>query len=224
MTSSRWTLRCSGVTLRYPGGPKVLDSVDLVLRQGESMAITGPSGSGKTSLLSVLAGLMPARVRKGTVHQGLVQLRRGSLYYSAKPPRVAVIPQHANVLLSRSVVDNVKLGAIAGGMSGSDAALAAIEALGVVGLRDKERQPAVQLSGGERQRVAIARALSMKSVFILADEPTGNLDAATSGDVLRALQATLSWGAGLLVVTHDTDIASGCERRAKISSGRLVEY
>jgi putative ABC transport system ATP-binding protein/lipoprotein-releasing system ATP-binding protein len=133
----------------------------------------------------------------------------------------AWVLQTTNVLPERSALDNVAVAARTRGLGGAEARRHAAERLAAVGLADRVHACARVLSGGEVQRVVIARALASGRPFVLADEPTGQLDGATSGAVLSALLTT-SGEAGIVVVTHDPEVAVRCDRTVRIRDGRVV--
>jgi ABC-type lipoprotein export system ATPase subunit len=208
----RLTVR--GLRHRYlRHAPYVLKGIDLELGEGEAVAITGPSGSGKTTLLALLGGLIP-------VQSGKVQVINGD--GSAHPPsaQVAWVLQTVNVLSDRTVSDNVCLGGFSRGLSRSDAVSEAQRWLERVGLADRAEEPVRVLSGGEIQRVVIARALVSGRPLLLADEPTGQLDAATTDSVLSVL-LDRSHGRSVIVVTHDPEVARRCDRALRLHDGVL---
>jgi len=189
----------------------VLAGADLAVEQGETVAILGPSGSGKSTLLSVLGGLV--RPTGGVVR---VDGAAGGLRDVS-----AWVLQTVNVLPERSVLDNVVLGGLTRGLTRASAVAEAAARLDAVGLGERLDDPVRVLSGGEVQRVVIARALASGRPFILADEPTGQLDRATSDVVLDALFTTAG-GAAVVVVTHDPEVAARCGRVARIDDGVVV--
>lgn len=197
-------------------GQAIIDYVQLRVRLGESLAIVGPSGSGKSTLLALLGGLL--RPQAGRV---LVQDDKGDM---VRPPSESVswILQTVNVLADRSACDNVALGGYADGLSCAEARGPALRALDQVGLVDRAEDPLRVMSGGEVQRVVIARALMSARPFVLADEPTGQLDSQNTETVMDALVGALSTR-GVIVVTHDPYVASRCDREMKLESGRLIE-
>ncbi|PFG34649.1 ABC transporter ATP-binding protein [Sanguibacter antarcticus] len=199
---------------RVYGDRRVLDGVDLELRPGQSVAITGPSGSGKTTLLGLCGGLV--RPTGGTVTVEDDDGRR-----SPPDEHVGYVLQTVNVLPRRTALDNAALGALHDGTSWPDALDLAREALPRVGLGGLEDRIARSLSGGELQRVVIARALVGRHPFVLADEPTGQLDRSTSRDVTRTLLEA-SRDSCLVVVTHDEEVARSCEIVLRIDDGHLV--
>jgi putative ABC transport system ATP-binding protein/lipoprotein-releasing system ATP-binding protein len=189
----------------------VLDGADLVVDEGETVAILGPSGSGKSTLLSVLGGLVRPTAGGVRVEGAAGGLRDVSAW----------VLQTVNVLPERSVLDNVVLGGLTRGLTRASAVAEATVRLDAVGLGGRLDEPVRVLSGGEVQRVVIARALASGRPFILADEPTGQLDRATSDVVLDALFTTAG-GAAVVVVTHDPEVAARCGRVARIDDGVVV--
>lgn len=202
------------VVVTYPGSARrVLDGATFSVDEGETVAILGPSGSGKSTLLSVLGGLV--RPSAGTVAVD------GASADARLTDVSAWVLQTINVLPERTVVDNVAIGALVRGVGHARARRLAAERLGAVGLADRAADPVRVLSGGEVQRVVIARALATGRPFVLADEPTGQLDHTTSTRVLDALFSTAG-GAGVVVVTHDPEVAARCMRTVRIDDGVVV--
>lgn len=210
------------LTVLFPGRPEpVLDGATFFVSTGETVAILGPSGSGKSTLLSVLGGLV--RPTSGTVcaaHDDLAPVEE---------PLTALtswILQTTNVLAERTAVDNVCVAAQTAGLARRAAVEAALAALELVGLGPRADQRVRYLSGGEVQRVVTARALVSGRPFILADEPTGQLDRRSTEVVLDALFGAVSAGAGtttgLVVVTHDPLVAERCHRTVRIENGKVV--
>ena len=199
----------------------ILDDISLAVSAGEAVAIVGRSGSGKTTLLSLLAGLdLPSA--------GDVVLRGHSLAALSEDDRarlraghIGFIFQSFQLLPALTAVENVSLAAEIAGMA--DAGARATEALDRVGLSPRTHHRPHQLSGGEQQRVAIARAFVTAPEILFADEPTGNLDAATGrevADVLFELRARAS--TTLVLVTHDERLAQRCDRGLRLDAGRLA--
>lgn len=207
-------LTASGINHGF-GSHTVLDNVDLEVSQGDSLAIVGPSGSGKTTLLSILGGLVTPR--RGTVRVDGAAPARGLLR-----DHVAWILQTANVLPDRTVVDNVALGALSERITRAQAEDRARQTVATVGLSELHTMPVRLLSGGEVQRVAIARALVGNRPFVMADEPTGQLDARTSARVMDALFKGVRERA-LVVVTHDVELAAMCQRVLELRDGTVHE-
>lgn len=196
-------IKATGVTHAYQDRV-VLDGVDLVVARGDSIAVCGPSGSGKTTLLAVLGGLL-------SPDQGTVD-RSGE---------IAWVLQTTNALPHRSAFDNVALGALVGGRDRNAIVRDVAAGLRAVGLWEHRNTAARQLSGGELQRVSIARALVSDRPVVIADEPTGQLDAATGALVTGALVSLGVAGRALVVATHDPAVADRCHQRLDLANGRL---
>ncbi len=199
----------------------ILDSVDLAVKRGETVAVVGPSGAGKTTLLALLAGL--DHLTSGSVWLCGVDLAtldedgRASL----RGRHVGFVFQSFHLVPSLTAQENVMLPLELSGTG--DAASRAREALDSVGLAERNSHYPRQLSGGEKQRVAIARAFVTNPSVLFADEPTGNLDT-RSGERVGTLLFDMNnkYGTTLVLVTHDKELASRCERIIEIDSGRLV--
>jgi len=213
------SLEARNVTQSF-AGHVVLDDLSFSVESGETVAITGPSGSGKTTLLSIL-GLLS----RPDVGQVLVDGREvshgGRRRDRLRSGRIAWIFQTVNVLGHRSALDNVALGLLTQGVSRFDAETAAIGALTAVGLEDKVRRPVRELSGGEVQRVCGARAIAGDPGYLLADEPTGQLDRATTDLVIDSLLAARSADTAVVIATHDPLVAGRCERVMVLDEGGI---
>jgi putative ABC transport system ATP-binding protein len=200
-----------------------LDSVDLTIPDGEFVAVVGPSGSGKSTLLHVVGGLdTPTR---GTVEvdgQALGQTGNRALA-AFRNRRVGFVFQTFNLQPTYTALENVALPLVFARVAPRQRRARAEKALGAVGLSDRLRHKPAELSGGERQRVAIARALVTEPAYILADEPTGNLDSTTSLEIVSLL-ARLHQERGLTVVlvTHDPEMAALAGRQIALRDGRIV--
>jgi len=200
----------------------ILSEVSLAIARGESVAIMGASGAGKSTLLALLAGLDEPTT-------GSIQLAGSELTALDEDGRAAVRARHVgfvfqsfHLLPSLTALENVMLPLELAGRG--DARKAALEVLGRVGLGERVGHYPRQLSGGEQQRVAIARAFVTEPDVLFADEPTGNLDAATGErimDLLFGLNAAA--GATLVLVTHDQALALRCGRIIRLDAGRIVE-
>lgn len=210
------------VSHAYGSGSLVLDTVDLEIRDGERVALTGPSGSGKTTLLSVL-GLLVQPQRGRVLIDGVAVPSTERLRHKLRSDLFAWVPQTVNLLGRRSAVENVAIPLLSRGLSRANAHEVARSALASVGLGDHSESSVRTLSGGEVQRVCIARALVHRPRFLLADEPTGQLDHETSvavvGTLKRLLDAT---GSSLVVATHDNMVASACERELNLVMGQTI--
>ncbi|MHB1247262.1 MAG: ABC transporter ATP-binding protein [Sulfuriferula sp.] len=200
----------------------ILHPASFDIRHGESVAIVGASGSGKSTLLGLLAGLdSPSQGEVWLDGQALGQLDedgrarlRGAL--------IGFVFQSFQLLPMLTALENVMLPLELNGAT--DARARAQHWLERVGLTERQRHRAQQLSGGEQQRVAIARAFAVKPVLLLADEPTGNLDAETGARVIELLfELNREQGTTLVLVTHDAQLAGRCSRRLQLRAGNLEE-
>jgi len=202
------------------GALQILNDIDLAIRRSEAVAILGPSGSGKSTLLGLLAGLDQATSGDAELFQhalrGLDEDARASL----RAGRVGFVFQSFQLLPGMTALENVMLPLeLSAHPNPHDAAL---DTLGAVGLQERENHYPNQLSGGEQQRVAIARAFAPQPQVLFADEPTGNLDRATGGHVIDLLfRLRADSGAALVLVTHDSALATRCDRCLFLDAGEL---
>lgn len=202
---------------------KAVDDISFGIDEGEFVAVVGTSGSGKTTLLNLLGGL-------DTADSGKVVIRGKSLLELGDEERtvfrrrnIGFVFQDYNLLPEADVYQNIILPIRLDGSKNVDEEYVAglIEKLG---LGDKLRVRPNQLSGGQQQRVAIARALSTKPAIVLADEPTGNLDSETSGQVMELLQRTLKdLGQTMVMITHNEAVAAEADRILHIKDGKLIK-
>jgi putative ABC transport system ATP-binding protein len=205
------------------GAVRALDTIDLAVAQGETLAVMGPSGCGKSTLLHLLGGL--ARPTAGEVWVGGRRTDEMSERSLARMRRHAVgfVFQAFYLMDELTAAENVELPVLLAGGSSRKARRRAVELLEQVGLGDRAAHLPSALSGGQRQRVAIARALSNEPDVVLADEPTGNLDSAATLDVLRLLDSLRTAGQTLVIVTHDSRIAATADRLISMRDGAFVE-
>jgi putative ABC transport system ATP-binding protein len=207
---------------RVGGGEplKALDDVSFTANAGEWIAIMGPSGSGKTTLLNILGCLdQPTAGAVRIASTDIAQLSRADLV-RFRAETVGLIFQQYHLIPHLTAIENVMLAQYFHSMTDETEARRALEH---VGLADRARHLPSQLSGGEQQRVAIARALVNDPKIILADEPTGNLDAANQQIVLDLLNALHAQGRTILLVTHDERVGRCADRRINLDHGRIVE-
>lgn len=198
-----------------------LRGVSLDIDQGEYVAITGPSGSGKSTLLQLLGGLdQPTSGSLELLGTAVEQLSDSELT-TLRLTKVGFIFQRFHLMPVLTARENVELPMAEAGASRSARSSRARELLAYVGLADRIDHRATQLSGGEMQRVAIARALANRPALILADEPTGELDAVTGDQILGLFDQLHQDGVTVVVVTHDERLAGRAARRVSLLDGRV---
>lgn len=219
------TLELCEVVKHYRSGSEVVraaDGLSLTVGAGEVVAIYGPSGSGKTTLLMLAAGLIaPDRgvVRFGGRDVSALSAAEGARYRRS----LGFVFQTFHLMPAVTAVDNATLKLLAGGMTPSAARDRAAAWIARVGLADRAKHSPERLSMGERQRVSIARALANHPRLLLADEPTGNLDAARSREILELLTGICrDRGVPMLLVSHDPEAAAYADRVCDLSDGRLT--
>lgn len=217
-------IKLQGVKRHYrtPAGVvHAVDGIDLEISAGSTVAITGPSGCGKSTLVGLIGGL--ERPTAGTVFVSGTDV--GDLGDTGQADfrrrKVGFIFQAYDLLPFLTVVENVSLQA---GISDVGDGVPPLDLLKWLGLEGQEDKLPDQLSGGQKQRVGIARCLAHRPDLILADEPTGELDSATSAEVMQVLlDAASELGATLVLVTHDPRVAAGCQRVISLRDGKLLD-
>lgn len=220
-------LEASQLWKLYQAGESTVEAVrgvDVRIDSGEMIAVMGPSGCGKTTLLNILSGIDEPT-------SGTVSVNGQPLYGISDDQRTDLRSQHFgfifqnfNLLPVLSAVENVELPLLLNGRSPGEARSEAQRALEQVGLGDRSGHRPAELSGGQQQRVAVARAIVHRPSIILCDEPTGNLDNTTSGEVMRLLNTmNEEEGTTFLIVTHDPAIAAQCQRTITMSDGNIVD-
>ncbi len=225
MSDDAPALELRNVTKAYGGTMpvKALDDVSVAIRSGEMVVVVGPSGSGKSTMLHVMGTLdrpTSGQVLVDGVDTGRLDDRKLS---ALRGRRIGFVFQRFFLLPGVTALDNVANGLLYLGVDQAVRRELAFEALARVGLAQRTSHVPSQLSGGERQRVAIARALIHSPAIILADEPTGNLDSVSSGNVMDLLASLHAEGSTIAVITHDTGIADGLPRQVRLLDGRVTE-
>ncbi|QIZ78251.1 cell division ATP-binding protein FtsE [Ferrimonas lipolytica] len=215
-------IRFEQVSKIYPGGQTALENVDFHLQRGEMAFLTGHSGAGKSTLLKLITAIEKPTMGKVLVNDHDI----GTLSRSAVPylrRNIGIIFQDHNLLMDRSVYDNVALPLLIEGFHDREINKRVEAALEMVGLGDKTNFAPMQLSGGEQQRVGIARAVVARPPLLLADEPTGNLDPKLSMEILRLFETFNRAGTTVLIATHDLGLIARMRYRTlTLGQGRLL--
>ncbi len=206
---------------RYPGGYEALKNASFDIAEGEMVFLTGHSGAGKSTLLKLIAAM--ERPNSGSVlvnNQNVGALRKGALPYLRR--NLGIIFQDHKLLFDRSVFDNVLLPLQICGFDHRESGKRVRAALDKVGLLNREKTNPIALSGGEQQRLCIARAIVNRPSIMLADEPTGNLDAAYAQEIMAIFKSFHQVGVTLLISTHDEGVLrDGGVRRLALREGVL---
>ncbi|MBA4386102.1 MAG: ABC transporter ATP-binding protein [Anaerolinea sp.] len=201
-----------------------LGGIDITIQKGEFVAIVGPSGCGKSTLLNLLGGLdQPTKGRVLLDGQNLTDLNENQLA-SLRRQKMGFIFQRHDLFPVLTARENIEFPLLLGGKSASERTQRANELLEEIGLLDKAEHLPDELSGGQQQRVGIARALANDPLILLADEPTGNLDSATSAEIINILiKLTREQRLTLVMVTHDSEVAMQADRKLTLRDGQLVK-
>jgi putative ABC transport system ATP-binding protein len=201
-----------------------LRGIDMRIGQGEFVAIVGRSGSGKSTLLNIIGGLdRPTSGRAIVEGRDLAAMNRKALAQHRRHS-VGMIFQSFNLIPSRTALENVTLALAFGGTPRKDRKSRAKEVIDTMGLLNRAHHRPGELSGGEAQRIAIARALANRPGILLADEPTGNLDSKTSGEIISLIESLNEKGMTIIMVTHDeTSAARVADRTFSLLDGKVVE-
>jgi putative ABC transport system ATP-binding protein len=199
-----------------------LNGVDLKIKSKEFVAIMGPSGSGKSTLLNMIGCL--DRPSSGKVFLDGVDVSKlnDSELARIRGKKIGFVFQYFNLYPTLTAQGNVELPMMIAEKDKKSRERRALELLKVVGLEQRAKHLPSQLSGGERQRVSIARALANEPSFVLADEPTGNLDSKSGGEVMKIFSKLNEQGKTVIVVTHDENIASHCKHIIKVRDGKII--
>lgn len=216
-------IQFSNVSKRYPGGHEALSNVSFHMEKGAMAFLTGHSGAGKSTLLKLIA--LIERITRGQLYvdgQNVSRISKRRIPYIRR--KIGFIFQDHHLLFDRTVFDNVALPLVIAGYRHQEIGRRVRAALDKVGLLSKERLYPITLSGGEQQRVGIARAVVNKPMLLLADEPTGNLDADLAGELLSLLCDINYQGATVLVATHDHSLLDSIPARTLILHDGAIRY
>ena len=218
-------IRMEGIRKIYDTGKvrvEALKGIDLVVERGEFVAVVGPSGSGKSTLMNLIGCLdTPTDGAYFLAGEKVAGLSRDQLA-DVRNRRVGFVFQSFNLLPQITALENVEMPLLFGGVPPRKRHERAAEMLAKVGLADRMDHKPTELSGGQMQRVAIARAMAMNPDILLADEPTGNLDSTSGGDIMSVFSDLWRQGSTLIVITHDATLARRASRVVEIQDGRIV--
>lgn len=199
-----------------------LRGVSLSIRKGEFVSVMGPSGSGKSTFMNIIGCLdRPTSGSYFLEGNNASSLDKDELS-EIRNKKIGFVFQNFNLLSRATATENVELPLIYNGTSSSKRIQLSKEAMAMVGLNGREKHYPSQLSGGQQQRVAIARAIINKPSIILADEPTGNLDTNTSREIMEIFKALNRQGKTVVMITHDTEIASYAEKTVLFRDGKIL--
>ncbi len=213
----------SQVTKRYPGGNEALSGVNFSIEQGELVFLTGHSGAGKSTLLKLIAAIeRPTSGMVSVSGQNVGRLSRHAIPYLRR--NIGLVFQDHKLLFDRNVIENVLLPLDIAGFDRREALRRARAVIDKVGLLQREKANPISLSGGEQQRLCIARALVSRPALLLADEPTGNLDAGYAADIMTMFRDFNQVGTTLVIATHDDRAIIALGGRAlKLDHGKVTE-
>ncbi len=198
-----------------------LKGIDLDVDKNEFIAIVGPSGSGKSTLMNLMGCLDTPTGGEYMLEGNRVETLSSNQLAEIRNRRVGFVFQAFNLLPYATAYENVELPILYAGLKHKERKRRVTELLGKVGLADKMANKPTEMSGGEMQRVAIARALANNPQLILADEPTGNLDTASGGEIINIFEELWRDGRTVIMITHDTNIAKRCQRLIRLKDGRI---
>ena len=202
---------------------RALDHVNLEIQKGEFVAIIGHSGSGKSTLMNMLGCLDIPTSGEYYLNGKDVSEMGDNQLSEIRNEEIGFIFQGFNLIADLTAIENVELPLIYRGIGRSERYKLALEALKMVGLEQRMHHKPAEMSGGQQQRVAIARAIAAKPPVILADEPTGNLDSASTKEIMEILRGLHDSGRSVILITHDNDIAEQAKRVVRILDGKIVE-
>ena len=218
-------IRTEGIVKDYVLGAETVHAVrgvDLVMETGEFVALMGPSGSGKSTLMNLLGCLDTPTAGRYWLDGQLVSELSDDELAGVRNQAIGFVFQTFNLLPRATALHNVELPLIYAGVGSKERRRRAEEKLELVGLSDRMGHKPPEMSGGQRQRVAVARALVNDPALLLADEPTGNLDSVTSGEIMRQLEELNNAGQTIMLVTHESDIAAHARREVHLHDGQIL--
>jgi putative ABC transport system ATP-binding protein len=217
-------IELDGVTKIYGNGEvkvRALGPVDLLIEEGDFVAIMGPSGSGKSTMMNILGCLDVPSIGRYTLDGIDVSKLRDNKLAAIRNTRIGFVFQSFNLIARTSALRNVELPLVYAGIRNNrrNGAMAALER---VGLGERAEHMPNELSGGQQQRVAVARALVTNPAIILADEPTGNLDTTSTVEIMRLLTELNDAGRTIVLITHEPEVAEFAKRVVELRDGNIV--
>lgn len=215
----------TGVKKLYRMGSETvaaLNGVDLRIDEGEFVALMGPSGSGKSTLMNILGCLDRPTVGSYKLLGQEVSGLSDDALARIRNRTIGFVFQNFNLLPKLTSLENVALPAVYAGLGTKERLELAMDALKKVSLSDRAEHLPGELSGGQRQRVAIARAIAMKPAILMADEPTGNLDTKSTGEIMQIFRDLHASGSTIILVTHEPDIAQAADRQILVKDGQIT--
>lgn len=216
-------IRTDKLTKDYPNGVVALNEVSVSIEQGEFVALIGRSGSGKSTLMNILGGLDHPSSGSVAINGTPVDYSNRKNLIDLRRRQVGFVFQQFNLIASLSAVENVEYPLLFNYRPKEERHERALTLLGMVGLAERADHLPHQMSGGEQQRVAIARAMVGSPAYVLADEPTGNLDSKTSREIYELMrEVNTSRKVTFVIVTHERDLASYCDRTIELRDGEVV--
>ncbi|MAR78944.1 MAG: macrolide ABC transporter ATP-binding protein [Rhodospirillaceae bacterium] len=202
---------------------EALKKVNLLIQNGEFVAIMGPSGSGKSTLMNLLGCLDKPSSGEYILDDNIINKLDSNKLAEIRNRKIGFVFQNFNLLARTTAMENVEIPLIYSGISYKERQEKAIKKLNLVGLEDRIHHKPNQLSGGQQQRVAIARALVNEPVVVLADEPTGALDSKTGEEIMSIFHELNKSGITIILVTHEIDIASHAKRIISFKDGIIIK-
>jgi putative ABC transport system ATP-binding protein len=200
---------------------EALKGIDLTVERNEFVSIMGPSGSGKSTLMNIM-GCLDVPTTGDYLFDGInIRTLSSNALAEIRNQKVGFVFQSFNLLPYASAFENVEIPLLFAGMKGKARRERVVELLASVGLADKMANKPTEMSGGEMQRAAIARALANKPNLILADEPTGNLDSLSGGEIIKLFIRLWEEGHTIIIITHDANIARQTKRTIRLKDGRI---
>lgn len=219
-------IKLDSVTKTYEMGDeeiRALDSINLLIQNGDFVAIVGPSGSGKSTLANIVGGLDTPSDGEVLVDEKPLSKAGDKELSNYRNKKIGFVFQTFNLQPGYTAVENVEVPLLFSKMAPKKRRERAIECLKAVGLEDRMKHKPNQLSGGQRQRVSIARALAAGPEIIIADEPTGNLDSKKGIEIMEILKSLNKKGITLIIITHDAGIAKQARRIITLYDGKMTE-